>query len=41
MAKKSVKMLSSVITLGVLAGAYLGVKWYAEKAEAPEAGRSG
>lgn len=37
MAKKSVKMLSSVITLGVLAGAYLGVKWYAEKAEEREA----
>lgn len=36
MAKKSVKMLSSVITLGVLAGAYLGVKWYAEKAEERE-----
>lgn len=37
MAKKSVKMLSSVIVLGVLAGAYLGVKWYAEKAEEREA----
>ena len=36
MAKKSVKMLSSVIVLGVLAGAYLGVKWYAEKAEERE-----